>query len=647
MNQDKKLPRAVPALLVLGLLLRLWATGHARFTGDESHQYSVAEAITRLAAFPAYGLEVTSSAARHPGPLAYFLVALPQLLGDSPRLGGAFVAILHVLCGWLLAMAALRVAGARTALISTMLFAFAPWDILYGDRIWGSSLSPTLGALALYGVLDRRPAWQATGVAAALCLPQLHLSAPVVWVAMVTLAVLDRTRPPWSLKALSVGFALAAVAYSPAIVAELRSGFSNSHAILSHAAGTATPEARRLVPLQTFGYAILYSSGEIGYHFARGYWGGGFREVDAYFTRDGIEELVRTHGGTFVVTSFATVGVAILGWAAGIAETLRRSPAAKLTLSLVAGLVAAAALMFVAKKGFFPHYANVLMPLLLIPTAVGLSRLGTTGVALAISSAAAMGVSTVRYYLEIDRLNGVTLSEALVERISKEPGPVSLAFTHFDNRYALDRLAEVVTGAPLRLSSGSIVRYRVHNSRPHTGSVAEGSFVVDGVLVERTEQLGRVPPPPGLLLRASNQLEELVVVVDGIAHSAQPGRISYGQEPWQHLAREIMRFDGKDEELLFFHPIAGSVVTAIANAHGARRVVLTIGLSDDAVRASAEEVRVRLLGPGPTQQVVLGARRGLMRIEAALPAGTATVGVELTVQNDGARVIGFDLELAR
>ncbi|MBI4821571.1 MAG: hypothetical protein HY791_35245 [Deltaproteobacteria bacterium] len=645
----RKLSATLLALLFVGLVLRLWATGHARFTGDESHQYSVAEAVTHLRALPAFGLEVTSSQARHPGPLAYFLIAPAQLVGDSPRLGGIWVALLHVLCGALVVATAQKLRDARTALTSAILFAFAPWDVLYGDRIWGSSLAPILGSLALYGLIDRRPVWQAIAIACALCLPQLHLSAPVVWVALGAWALLqpksDAT-PRWSPRALAIGALVTVISYAPAIVSELHTGFANSRAILTHAGGNASPEARSLVPLQTFAYAALYASSEIGYHFARGYWGGGFSEIRTYFTERGLADLVATHGALLVALGFVSTSIAITGWVSTVAAFRRRKldSVDRLSIALLLGVLTAAILMFAAKKGFFPHYANVLVPWLLLPVAAGLARLGKVGLSLATLSALAMGTSTIRYYLEVDRLNGVTVSEWLVDRISMEPAPVALSFTHFDNRYALDRLSEVQAGHPLQLSPSSKVRYIVHNSRPHAGPLPEGGTVVDGVLVVRTE-LTR-PKPKGLLGRASEVTGKITVTVDGgPVTKALGGVVQYGSQPWQHLAREEMTIGGQPSELVFFHPIARSTVTAsIPVPERARHATLSAGLSDAAVATSSNEVEIRFSVGSSSSVTRVGHERGLSALSAEVPAGTTTVSVQISAENDGARVLGFELE---
>ncbi|MCA9553223.1 MAG: hypothetical protein KC933_24515, partial [Myxococcales bacterium] len=72
-------------LLLAAGVFRLWATDHARFTGDEADYWSKSRRLATAQYFPAYGFEITGSAAHFPGPAAYFLIALPQLLSPSPR----------------------------------------------------------------------------------------------------------------------------------------------------------------------------------------------------------------------------------------------------------------------------------------------------------------------------------------------------------------------------------------------------------------------------------------------------------------------------------------------------------------------------------------------------------------------------------
>jgi hypothetical protein len=128
----------------------VWAVGHARFTGDESYFWATARNIATFEAAPVYGPPLTGSSAFHPGPIFYYLMAIPQRIGTSPWIGGIFVVLLHALSAWLLFLLARAARGERAGLVALALLAFAPWDVLYADRIWLSCVAPVWGTLVLY-----------------------------------------------------------------------------------------------------------------------------------------------------------------------------------------------------------------------------------------------------------------------------------------------------------------------------------------------------------------------------------------------------------------------------------------------------------------------------------------------------------------
>lgn len=497
-------------LLVAGVLLRAWAVGHARFTGDESYFWATARNVATLDAAPVYGPPMTGSEAYHPGPIFYYLMAVPQRLGASPWFGGLFVALLHTLSSALLGLLARRAWGDRAGLIALALVAFAPWDVLYADRIWLSCVAPVWGALILYAATRLDSArWQGALVFFALTCPQLHMSAPVVWVAAGVLAL--GTPRPWRVAWRPIGVALVLVllAYAAPLVHELTHDFVNTRAILTKGGGQEPWDVVRQTPLKVLGYAVLAATSELGYHFDTGYWRP-FDERVAYFSSAGQAAWWARHGVLWGALTLGTVLLSLLAWGTAVlataravlatrtADPARRAPLPlgdRVTLALVAGLLAATALMVLAKKPFFPHYTNLLMPLLLWPVvrlwdqawSRGRRALATGALAL---TALAMASGAVRYYLEVDRRNGMSATVEMVERALAGPAPLEVSFTGFYNRFAWEMLANTRYKRPLPLASPSggsppAVRYRVHNGAVYDGRpLSPGATLHDGVVLE-------------------------------------------------------------------------------------------------------------------------------------------------------------------
>ncbi len=660
-------------LLLAAALLRLWATGLARFTGDESHYWQASRQLALLEKIPTYGPEITGSKAHLPGPLYYYLMAVPQALGPSPRLGAVAVVLGHLAGLWLLFRLALFARGRRMALVGLALAAFAPWEVFYADRIWGSCVVPILGALAIYGAAEARRSgpWLATSIWVCLVLPQLHMSAPVLWVSCaLVLALRPPERVPW--RWLGLGVALAALCYLPPAIAELRDDFPNLRGILAHAGGTLSGVERVGAALKVPLYAVLYGSSEASYHFGRGYWGG-FDDAAAYLRLEGWQSWLDTHG-PWVIGHAISVGLSALGWVVGLGLMLRRAAGAVrhrsrwaiglddvVSVGIVGGLLAATGLLFMSRKGFFPHYANVLMPFALWPILCGIDAALERAslrvpvlVALSISAFSMLSTS-VRYYAEVDGLNGLGPSLAMVRDVLREREPVDLRFVHFRNHVAWRRLAETMYGRRLELLTDAPVRYVVHNREVQRGPLGEGWRRYGPVRVERVSDRGA--ESPDLVWRAREHWREAkveAVAEDGrrrvcaLASPLDP-QCFYGDEAWQRYGPAQLRVGGHVHPLLFLHPITGSAVrAAFTRPVRARRGVLRFALSDrstESKNTTPVEVWVRQ-GDSTIARGFADNSPGLRSLGFTFNATIAgDLGVEVRCAADGARVFGFDVEL--
>lgn len=663
-------------LVVAGALFRLWATTHARFGGDEADFWATARRVATLEALPAYGASITGSGANHPGPMYYYLLALPQRLGASPYFGSAFVVLTHAFAAWLVYLFAQRAGRERAGLIALALLVFAPWDVLYADRIWGSCVVPPWSTVAIYAAARAKdsPRWQAALIVTALVLPQMHMSAPVVWAACLTLLVLS---PParFSRPALAVGLGLSLLAYAPPLYQELLSGFRNTKLILSESGGTETWPSLAFVPLKVFGYAFLYGTGEISYQFARGYWGGNFDDLHRYLTVPGWLAWLRETSAVEAALVVVSLVLTSAGWAVALFDLAGRVSRAirarsraildigdAMTIALGVALLTASVLMMLAKKKFFPHYANVLVPMLFWPVASGLDRLLdrvrirpliAAGLA---ATAAAMALASIRYYRTIDVLNGLRPTLQMVEAALEENGPIALRFDHFDNTYAWRMIAQVLHRRDLVLSASAPVGYQVHNAERFSGaSTPPNGRLFDGVLLERAEAVE--VDPPGIVFRAKKRVDlPKVEAVDAAGRATpctarpdgNPG-CAYGAEPWQHYAIEAIEMGGRSIRMVFMHPITGKTIRArYPRPRQAARGILRFGLSDAAVvSANQSPVEVRVVeGSMVLAQASAGNVAGLRALPFTVSSTAgAEIAVEITTAEDGARVFGFDLEL--
>ena len=221
---------ALIAILVLAAYLRLNHLGWAEFKLDEANLSRLSLNLVRGIEFPLTG--IGSSAGIVNPPLAAWLLALPYAVSPSPIVATGFVALLNVI-----AVAAcygltrrwLGSAPVWAALLATLLFAAAPWAVIYSRKIWAQNLlMPLVIVWAWTGWLAfarRRPrALIGHALALAACI-QLHYSA--MWLIPVTLiwSIAFARRVQW--KSALAATAIFALTFAPVLIADaLRGGQS-------------------------------------------------------------------------------------------------------------------------------------------------------------------------------------------------------------------------------------------------------------------------------------------------------------------------------------------------------------------------------------------------------------------------------------
>ena len=644
--------RVVGGALLGGAALRLAVIPSARFTGDEAHFWDVARRVGAFEHLPVVGPPITGEAARLPGGLFHYVTAVPHLFGASPYLGSVFMVLLHILAGAFLIDFARRARGPRAAAVAALLWAVAPWDVLYGDKIWASCLAPVFGAVALWAAARARvqARWAAAATLACGVLPQIHLSAPVVWSATVVLlfgATSGRAVRRWS----AAGAGAALLTYGPYLAVEAWRGFPNTRLVLARSGGSEPLEGLLWMPARVLVQGVLFATGEIGYQLERGYWGGGFDALSALFTPAGWAAWGARYGGIHGGVVGLGLGLALVGWlvhfgrgrASASVDARASELDRRMGLAVLVGLATGATLMMAAKKTFYPHYVNVLMPFALWPAISGLDRLlaaprirpwvGAAG----IIALGGLLASTVRYYREVDVLNGLGPTLRLLEQVRGAPPPIDLRFRGFDNGYAWRTLAGGLPGPPLRVDRRSPLRFVVHNDRRGASAPV---------------RLERVDPPRTHRWRAYDHPEAAEVVVTG-APGLGPcrpvtGGCRYGPQPWQRLTAEHLPFGGRLEPALFMHPVESATVTAtFARPDGLRVGELRFGLTDPAHRSeNRAPVQVELsAGRRTLVRRSTPTRPGWLRVPFTLPEGAERLRLDITTTDEGARVFGFDLRL--
>lgn len=372
----RQLRRALVAFtgvcLLAGFLVRAWAGWHAYFADDESLFWATGVQIVRGEIFPLVGPPISGSAAGLPGPLYYWVCALPALVSSHPYAQSLFYALLSQLGVLAFAAALRRFWGVRTAALFLVLSIGLPYLVAYSDRIWAGNLFFALAAAVVWltSRLVSRPTRRAEAFALgalAVVMPQLHLSTVhLVFVAGATL-LWFRKRPPLGWVAL--GALVGALFYIPYLVHELRTGFSNTLAIRAHAAGVPARSAAALGSLYLSFLGLATT--DISYLFARGYWygfnhfdfwrGDGARIMGEIYEQAGARPLLwLSHALTWALQGAGLVVIAV--------RALRRRKLDLPSLLLVVALVDITALYLLSGKAGYVHYTTIVLPLALLPT---------------------------------------------------------------------------------------------------------------------------------------------------------------------------------------------------------------------------------------------------------------------------------------
>jgi hypothetical protein len=390
--------------------------------------------------------------------------------------------------------------------------ALSPWSALLGDRVWNPHAFLFVEGLALLGVLRLREnpgsRWAIVVPVACLALPQLHMSAPVVWLALLPLAAGSIRR--WNRRYLMLGLALGLLLYIPYAIHEARTGLDNTRAFLTE---TFAPKKKtgpaNLTFLLTPLYALRFLTLDVSYHELTGYWGG-LNEAAAWRALwQG--SAARPFHPLRLLTLLASLALLVIALASGLRAAVQRGREqgwrAALGPFAWAGLVAVTLnLVFLglARKQIFAHYVTLTLPFVFVLYAPlgerALAALRTASGTRRAFGAAVLGLavlfglggieSTLTVSRRIDGRIGLgtfrLVSGRVLEDLAREgrtpaQQPVSLSFGFFNNTYAYGILSRLALPAPIRWDgNGARFAYRLQKPEDPPPAGAEAFPVTKG-----------------------------------------------------------------------------------------------------------------------------------------------------------------------
>ena len=375
------------AIVVLAAWLRLRHLGLAGFGDDQAIALRIAHDILH-GDIRTVGL-ASSSGASNP-PLYVYIVAAVVGIHDSVPFANASVALLSVVAIALTYVVVRPRFGGAVALITTALFATAPWAVFYGRYLWQQNYLPlvTVSLLwSLFGVLERERTRVALLVPVLFVIAiQLNLSALALILPIGALIAYRARDVDW--RALIAGAAVGVVLLGPWLAHNAKHGFRDFRLIVNNgrghggAAGTGTIEAVR----QT----IHLVSAE-GWSFLTG----AQRQGGAAWT------LGRTAGIVVIV-------LLVFGMVTSLARVVRdgrhpRIDTARRALLLVWLGGICVSYITSSRSGVGPHYLIISYPVSFLLAALGLADAAALGrrssAVISLAAAAAIAAAFVAFTL--------------------------------------------------------------------------------------------------------------------------------------------------------------------------------------------------------------------------------------------------------
>ena len=211
-------------IMLLAAALRLGWPGLTEFKLDEARVYSLALELVEFRGLP---LAATDMSVGLPNsPLTIYIYALPMVLWKSPLAPMLFGALLNTAAVALAYALVQRYWGARAALFSALLYAAAPWAVLYSRKIWASNLLPLfiVGYVfsGLLAFVEGRRRWVVAHLILLSVIVQIHISSAALGLVTLGLLWVCRRRVDWRL--VGAGVAGAALLEVPFAVYVLTQG---------------------------------------------------------------------------------------------------------------------------------------------------------------------------------------------------------------------------------------------------------------------------------------------------------------------------------------------------------------------------------------------------------------------------------------
>ncbi|HRE46749.1 MAG TPA: glycosyltransferase family 39 protein [Aggregatilineales bacterium] len=127
-------------IILLAAALRMGMPGAVEFKQDEANLSLMALDMARGRDFPLLGID--SSVGVRNAPVNVYILALPYLLSSDPRVATQYIGLLNVIAVAFTYLFARRYYGVTAAIFAGVIFAAAPWSVMFSRKIWAQEMLP-------------------------------------------------------------------------------------------------------------------------------------------------------------------------------------------------------------------------------------------------------------------------------------------------------------------------------------------------------------------------------------------------------------------------------------------------------------------------------------------------------------------------
>jgi hypothetical protein len=237
------IPLTMLGIMIVAAYVRFPNSDLTPFAADQARDSHLARLVASGQAFPLVGVEVAGSAARTWGPLYFYLLAPAFAVSRDPTVAVWTLSALTLASVWFAYRLGQAMFGVEAGLVTAALFATYPRVVLMERWLSNLTVVPLLTILfvhALFSLVEKgRSVMFVPAMAALAALLHFHLSA--ISLVLVLCLSLVLFRPPLRSRHLLAGIAVAAILFSPFLVAQLRNGFTDISLLIASATGEVRP----------------------------------------------------------------------------------------------------------------------------------------------------------------------------------------------------------------------------------------------------------------------------------------------------------------------------------------------------------------------------------------------------------------------